>query len=144
MMATIGLRHSPAGWAVSRRASVGPYQSADPDSQRIWWNDTGVHQNLTFAVHPDPISGMHCWHQAVRIRPADAGDKHGDIAVDTARAHEVYQRWLARTRPARSVSPDGTRRPSWLMRPVKPTAAAFALPAAGAPRRDAPAGGSRR
>ena len=44
---------------------VRPYRSADPDTTRIWWSDTGVHQNLTFPVHPDPISGMHCWHQAV-------------------------------------------------------------------------------
>jgi hypothetical protein len=49
--------------------------------------------------------------------------------VDTAKAHSVYQRWLARTRPAGSVSPDGTRRPRWLMRPVKPAAEAFTLPA---------------
>ena len=60
-----------------------PYRSADPDTARIWWSDTGVHQNLTFPVHPDPISGMHCWHQAVRVRPAEPGDAHGDIAVDT-------------------------------------------------------------
>ncbi len=130
--ARFGIDRSAGGWAVSQRAPAGPYASADPGSQRIWWSDTGVHQNLTFPVHPDPISGMHCWHQAVRVRPAAPGDKHGDIAVDTARAHEVYQRWLARTRPAGSVSPDGTRRPRWLMRPVKPTAAAFALPAADA------------
>ena len=129
MMATVGLDRSPDGWAVSRHAPAGPYESADPDSQRIWWSDTGVHQNLTFAVQPDPISGMHCWHQAVRVRRAEPGDRHGDIAVDTAKAHAVYQRWLGRTRPAGSVSPDGTRRPQWLMRPVKPTAEAFALPA---------------
>jgi len=129
MTATVGLSRSPDGWAMSRRAPAGPYESADPDSQRIWWSDTGVHQNLTFAVQPDPISGMHCWHQAVRVRPADPGDRHGDIAVDTAKAHSVYQQWLARTRPAASVSPDGTRRPRWLMRPVKPAAEAFTLPA---------------
>ena len=129
MTATVGLSRSPDGWAMSRRAPAGPYESADPDSQRIWWSDTGVHQNLTFAVQPDPISGMHCWHQAVRVRPADPGDRHGDIAVDTAKAHSVYQQWLARTRPAGSVSPDGTRRPRWLMRPVKPAAEAFTLPA---------------
>ena len=129
MMATVGLRHVEDGWRMHAARPLGPYESADPDSQRIWWSDTGVHQNLTFAVQPDPISGMHCWHQAVRVRPADPGDRHGDIAVDTAKAHSVYQRWLARTRPAGSVSPDGTRRPRWLMRPVKPAAEAFTLPA---------------
>ena len=131
MMATVGLHHGDDGWRMERRAPAGPYSSADPDSQRIWWNDTGVHQNLTFSVHPDPISGMHCWHQAVTVRPAGPGDAHGDIAVDTDRAREVYRRWMEQTRPAGSVSPDGTRRPRWLMRPLKPSAEAFVLPAGG-------------
>jgi hypothetical protein len=26
----------------------------------VWWSDAGVHQNITFPVHPDPVSGMHC------------------------------------------------------------------------------------
>ena len=34
--------------------------------------DGGVHQNITHAVHPDPISGMHCWHQRVRIEKPQA------------------------------------------------------------------------
>ncbi|HTQ94057.1 MAG TPA: molybdopterin dinucleotide binding domain-containing protein, partial [Streptosporangiaceae bacterium] len=128
MMATVDLRAGENGWEMRAAGHVRPYSSADPDTARIWWSDTGVHQNLTFPVHPDPISGMHCWHQAVRVRPAGPGDAHGDIAVDTARAREVYRRWMARTRPAGQVSPDGTRRPRWLMRPLKPGPAAFALP----------------
>ena len=52
---------------------VRPWQSSDPSSTRVWWSDAGVHQNITFPVHPDPISGMHCWHQKVRVRPAAAG-----------------------------------------------------------------------
>jgi hypothetical protein len=130
LMATVDLRRGDDGWRMQRRSGTGPYSSADPDSQRIWWNDTGVHQNLTFAVQPDPISGMHCWHQAVRVRPAADGERHGDIAVDTERAREVYRRWLKKTRPADDVSPNGTRRPRWLMRPLKPSAAAFVLPSA--------------
>ena len=128
MMATVALRQEQAGWAMRAAENVRPYSSADPDTERIWWSDTGVHQNLTFPVHPDPISGMHCWHQAVRVRPAGAGDAHGDIAVDTAKAREVYRRWMTQTRAAGHVSPDGTRRPRWLMRPLKPGPAAFALP----------------
>ncbi|MCK4176728.1 molybdopterin dinucleotide binding domain-containing protein [Aciditerrimonas ferrireducens] len=127
-MATVTLRKEQGSWRMSRVAGVGPYDSSDPDTRRIWWTDVGVHQNLTFPVHPDPISGMHCWHQAVRVRPAEPGDRFGDIAVDTQRARDVYQRWLAMTRPAHTVSPDGTRRPSWLMRPLKPTPEAQRLP----------------
>ena len=43
---------------------------------------------------------MHCWHQAVRVHPASPGDQHGDIAVDTGKARQVYLDWLKLTRPA--------------------------------------------
>jgi hypothetical protein len=111
-----------------RQHGVAPYASADPDTRRIWWSDAGVHQNLTFPVHPDPISGMHCWHQAVRVRRAEPGDRHADIFVDTERSRAAYRAWLARTRPAHQVSPDGTRRPYWLLRPLKPAREVYALP----------------
>ncbi|HEX9032820.1 MAG TPA: molybdopterin dinucleotide binding domain-containing protein, partial [Streptosporangiaceae bacterium] len=128
LMATVTLNQGGGTWDMRRDAQVGPYESADPDTSRIWWSDTGVHQNLTFSVHPDPISGMHCWHQAVRVTPAAPGDAHGDISVSTELAREIYQKWMASTRPAGTTSPDGRRRPVWLMRPLKPSAAAFALP----------------
>ncbi len=128
MIATVDLRKGEDGWQMRRRAAVAPYESADPDTQRIWWNDTGVHQNLTFPVHPDPISGMHCWHQAVWVRSAQPGDSHGDICVDTGKAREVYRQWLKLARPAGSGSPDGLRRPFWLMRPLKPARDVFGVP----------------
>jgi anaerobic selenocysteine-containing dehydrogenase len=129
LMATVDLDRSGDRWALQRTATVHPYESSDPDTSRIWWGaDTGVHQNLTFPVHPDPISGMHCWHQAVRVTAAGPDDAHGDIAVDTARARDVYRTWMAATRPAGQVSPDGRRRPTWLMRPLKPAPGTFDLP----------------
>ena len=127
MMATVDLQRDGAGWTMRTARPVGPHPSSDPDTQRIWWSDTGVHQNLTFPVHPDPISGMHCWHQAVRVTPAAPGDRQGDIAVDTDRARRVYAEWLAMTRPAGQVSPDGLRRPTWLMRPLKPSRDQFVI-----------------
>ena len=61
---------------------------------------------------------------------ASRGDRHGDIHVDTARAHDdVYREWLRKTRGARRHSPDGTRRPHWLIRPVRPVRDAYDLPA---------------
>jgi hypothetical protein len=129
MMATVALARDGGRFTLRRKVGVAPYDSADPDTRRIWWTDTGVHQNLTFPVHPDPISGMHCWHQAVRVRPAVPGDSYGDVSVDVDRAHEVYRRWLETTRPASRVSPDGTRRPYWLLRPLKPSRDAYRLPA---------------
>jgi anaerobic selenocysteine-containing dehydrogenase len=127
-MATVDLGRDDGRWSLRRRSTVGPFPSSDPDTLRIWWNDNGVHQNLTFAVHPDPISGQHCWHQAVRVRRAEPDDRHGDVAVDTAKSQAAYLRWLELTRSAHDVSPDGTRRPYWLMRPLKPGRDAFVLP----------------
>ena len=83
---------------------------------------------MTFPVHPDPVSGAHCWHQAVRVRRAEPGDRYGDVAVDVEKSHRVYRDWLAKTRSALDHSPNSTRRPSWLIRPVKPVKAAYRLP----------------
>ena len=105
------------------------WDSFDPDTSRIWWEDVGVHQNLTHGVHPDPVSGAHCWHQKVHnVRKADPGDRHGDVQVDINKSMQVYRNWLAMARPATEYSPDGTRRPYWLKRPLKPVKAAYKLP----------------
>jgi anaerobic selenocysteine-containing dehydrogenase len=127
LMATVALRRDGSKWLLRRTAGVEPYQSTDPDTSRIWWRDAGVHQNLTFPVHPDPVSGQHCWHQAVRVRAAEPDDRQGDVAVDTAKAHQAYRNWISRARPARQYSPDGTRRPYWLLRPLKPERQAYRL-----------------
>jgi len=115
-------------WRMRQIHGVKPYVSDDPDTARVWWEDAGVHQNLTLAVHPDPVSGMHCWHQKVRLERAGPNDRYGDIFVDTQRAHEVYKEWLAMTRPAGQVSPNGLRRPHWLLRPFRPNLEAYKLP----------------
>ena len=39
-------------WKLSRTDGIKKWKSADADTERIWWSDTGVHQNLTFAVQP--------------------------------------------------------------------------------------------
>ena len=115
---TLNILHGARAW-----------DSSDPDTSRIWWQDVGVHQNLTHAVHPDPISGAHCWLQkAVNVEKAKPTDKHGDVWVDTNRSMEVYREWVALTRPASQYSPDGTRRPYWLKRPLKPTRETYLLP----------------
>ncbi len=108
---------------------AGPWESFDPDTSRIWWKEVGVHQNLTHAVHPDPISGAHCWLQkAIQVRRAAKGERYGDVFVDTARSMQVYRQWLAMTRSAVDHSPDGTRRPAWLKRPLRPVPEAYKLP----------------
>jgi anaerobic selenocysteine-containing dehydrogenase len=107
----------------------GPWETFDPDTSRIWWHEVGVHQNLTHAVHPDPISGAHCWLQkAVNVRKAQPGEKYGDVWVDTEKSMQVYREWLAMTRSAVDHSPNGLRRPYWLKRPLKPVKEAYKLP----------------
>ena len=106
-----------------------PYESFDPDTSRVWWQEVGVHQNLTHAVHPDPVSGAHCWHQkATGVRKALPGEKYGEVYVDTNRSMQVYKEWVGMTRSAVDTSPDKTRRPSWIKRPLTPTKAAYRLP----------------
>ncbi len=119
------LREEPQPGVVKFRRieDIHAYESSDPDTRRIWWTDGGVHQNLTFCVQPDPVSGMQCWHQKVAVTRAQPGDRYGDVQVDTNKSMEVYREWLAKTRPA--PGPDGLRRPLWLSRAVKPAEKAY-------------------
>jgi anaerobic selenocysteine-containing dehydrogenase len=113
----------PGKWKMWVTEGIGPYKSSDPDTSRIFWTDGGVHQNITFPVHPDPVSGMHCWHQRVTVEPAKEGDEHGDVFVDTDKSFAIYKEWLAMARPA--PGPDGLRRPLWLARPLRPSEEMF-------------------
>ena len=116
-------------YALQFHGGATAWESWDPDTARIWWQDVGVHQNLTHAVQPDPISGAHCWLQkALSVRKATPDERYGDVQVDTKRSMSVYRRWLELTRPADQYSPDGTRRPLWLKRPLKPVPEAYKLP----------------
>ncbi len=111
-----------------QRHGVQAFKSDDPDSERVWWDDAGVHQNLAFPPHADPVSGSHAWHQRVRVERAREGDRYGDIAVDTNKSFQIYREWLAMTRPA--PGPGNQRRPQWLLRPCRPAPQAFQFPEA--------------
>jgi anaerobic selenocysteine-containing dehydrogenase len=123
--ALVRIDRQGAGYKVSQIHGAQPFESADPDSARIWWSEIGVHQNLTFPVQPDPVSGMHCWHQRVTLERVGPDDKYGDIFVDTDKSHAVYKEWLAMTRPA--PGPGGLRRPVWFDRPLRPIPEAYKL-----------------
>jgi anaerobic selenocysteine-containing dehydrogenase len=118
-------RVGPGQWRMRQLQGIKPFESDDPDSQRVWWTEAGVNQNLTFPVQPDPVSGQHCWHQKVQISRPDPGDRYGDIVVDTNKAHEIYREWLSLTRPA--PGPGNLRRPLWLPRAFKPAESAYRL-----------------
>ncbi|MHC4082898.1 MAG: molybdopterin dinucleotide binding domain-containing protein, partial [Planctomycetota bacterium] len=89
---------APGVFLFRRVEDVAAFASDDPDTRRIWWTDGGVHQNLTFPVQPDPVSGMHCWHQRVTVAQARPDDRYGDVSVDTTKSLDVYRAWLAKAR----------------------------------------------
>jgi hypothetical protein len=64
----------------------------------------------------------------VRVGPAQLGDSQGDVFVDTRKSRAMYEKWLEMTRSADDYSPDGTRRPWWMLRPVRPERDAYKLP----------------
>jgi len=90
------------------------------DSDNIWWDGlSGSWQNAVAPAHPDPISGMHCWHQKVVLEAAQAGDKIGDIYVNYENNFNTYKAWRDElTRPLNSS--DKLRRPEHIKRPWVP------------------------
>jgi anaerobic selenocysteine-containing dehydrogenase len=119
----VDIRREGSTFLFRAKKPIGGFKSPDPDSERIWWTECGVNQNLTFPVQPDPASGMHCWHQRVTVEPAHADDRYGDVFVDTARSRAVYEEWKQLTKP-----PQGElRRPKWMNRPLKPREEAYRL-----------------
>jgi anaerobic selenocysteine-containing dehydrogenase len=118
---------SATEYLMRRTADVRPFASSDKDSGKVWWHSGGVHQNMTFPVQPDPVSGMHCWHQRVVVTKAEPGDRYGDVFVDTAKSMAVFEEWLAKARPAGEHGPDGLRRPPHFKRVCRPSDAAFRL-----------------
>ncbi|MEE9385126.1 MAG: molybdopterin-dependent oxidoreductase [Nannocystaceae bacterium] len=122
----VDIRREGSTFLFRQKSRPGPFSSQDPDSERIWWSEVGVNQNLTFPVQPDPVSGMHCWHQVVRVSPASEDDRYGDVFVDTEKSRSVYAEWLAKTKPA--PGPGGLRRPLWLKRPLKPQRHCYDMP----------------
>jgi anaerobic selenocysteine-containing dehydrogenase len=114
---------APGQYLIRRTMSVSAFDSADTDSKRVWWRDGGVHQNFTFPVQPDPVSGMHCWHQKVVVSKAPAGDQYGDTFVDTNQSMAVYREWVKKARPG--PGPGGLRRPLELKRVARPSDGAY-------------------
>ena len=95
------------------------------EADKVWWQEVGVNQNLTFPTQADPVSGMHCWHQKVRVEPAHEDDRYGDVQVDTDRSWQVYLEWKEKCRPA--PGPGGLRRPLWMRRPLHPAPEAYRM-----------------
>jgi anaerobic selenocysteine-containing dehydrogenase len=106
-------------WTMETVSGVQPWTSEDPDSRRIWWREGGVHQNITHAPQPDPISGAHCWLQKVRLSKPAPGEKYGDVFVDTNKSFQYFKQWNQWAKD-RETHPDGLRRPLWMNRTLAP------------------------
>lgn len=106
-------------WRMSTISGIESWKSDDPDTNRIWWRDGGVHQNITHAVQPDPISGAHCWLQKVKLSKPSSEEKYGDIEVDTQKSFEYYKKWNKMAKE-RETHPRKERRPLWMKRPLSP------------------------
>jgi anaerobic selenocysteine-containing dehydrogenase len=120
MTNTVNIKNLGEGkWKMETVSGVEPWKTDDPDTNRVWWRDGGVHQNITHATNPDPISGAHCWHQKVSISKPEPGEKYGDIFVDTNKSFEHFKKWNEWAK-ARETHPNGLRRPLWMARPLHP------------------------
>jgi hypothetical protein len=106
-------------WRMRTIEGIVPFESKDPDTNRLFWRDGGVHQNITHAVQPDPISGAHCWLQKVKLSLPGEGEEYGDVEVDTNKSHEYYKKWNGWAKE-RETHPRGERRPLWMKRPLSP------------------------
>ena len=100
-------------------SGVESWDSEDPDTSRIWWRDGGVHQNITHAVQPDPISGHHCWLQKVWLSKPGEDELYGDVEVDMEKSMAHYKKWNEWAKE-RETHPRGERRPLWFKRPLAP------------------------
>ena len=127
-MATVDLQRDAGGWAMRRRAGRRAVRLDRPGhpAHLVDRRRRAPEPDLPGPPRPDLRHALLAPGRARapggRRRPA------GDISVDTATAHAVYERWLRECRPAEQVSPDGTRRPYWLLRPLKPARDAYRLP----------------
>jgi len=107
-------------------SGIEPFESDDPDTNRIWWRDGGVHQNITHAVQPDPISGAHCWLQKVWLSTPSEDEHYGDVVVDPEKSFAYYKKWNAMAKD-KETHPRGERRPLWMKRPLAPRPEHFIL-----------------
>ena len=127
MTNTVTIKNISDGkWKMKTIKGVEPWKTVDPDTNRIWWRDGGVHQNITHAANPDPISGAHCWLQKVSISRPDPGENYGDIFVDTNKSFEHFKKWNEWAKN-RETHPEGLRRPLWMSRPLTPQTNQFYL-----------------
>jgi len=71
------------------------------------------------------VGAVPFWQQAVQGEKAAASDSYGDRVLEAKEPFRLYKEWMAKTRPA--PGPDGTRRPYWFDRPLRPVKDAYKI-----------------
>ena len=114
-----------ARWRMRADRGREAWKSEDPDSERVWWSDAGVHQNMTFPVHPDPME------RHALLAPEGAAGAGGCRRPlrRRLRGHGALDRGVPGVagEDAARAGPGGLRRPLWLLRPYKPAPEAYRL-----------------
>ena len=128
-MATVKLDHEGTEWGLKRESGAEPYESSDRRhvAHLVERCRRASEHDFSGSSRSDFGNALLASGRA-RAQSAKPNDKYGDIFVDTEKSREVYQKWLAMTRPADKFSPDGTRRPYWMLRPLKPAREFYKLP----------------
>ena len=116
----------PGQWRMRQLHGIRPFESDDPDSQRIWWERRrrAPEPDVPGAARPGQRPCTAGTRRCASSRPRP-DDRYGDVVVDTNKSHEVYRRWLAMARPA--PGPGGLRRPLWLPRAYKPDPSSYQM-----------------
>jgi hypothetical protein len=86
-------------WRLRQIEGIKPFKSDDPEYESSSTKAACIRTSPS-PFTPDPVSGMHCWHQRVRVERAESDDKCGDVVVDTKASHDVHRKRLEMTGPA--------------------------------------------
>ena len=105
--ALVKLERGDGKFLFRNQRPVGPNKSADSDSEKIFWDEAGVNQNLTFPVQPDPISGHALLAPESHRRPGASGRS----VRRRLRRHEEVGRGLRRVARQHPPRP-GPRQPA--------------------------------
>lgn len=85
-LAQLKHKDAKADWAAGDSADI---------RHNVWWDDVGVHPNRIIQLHVDPMGASQAWfHTVVKVSPAKAGDKYGDVVSSIEASIKDYENTL--------------------------------------------------